>query len=199
MAATAYDAGSPENYTIGGLRFYFAPVTTSTPWVLDDYIYLGNVVTGGFNSAINFLDHFTAKSGSRKKDRSLVQEVTLSVNLTLDEPNSGNMNRFMLGGTETIATGVSTFAPYTKLEILGGAVLVGVSSTGNEFKWAINRATLKPDGDFSFNDQDWSQFQFILEPLDDSTDNPTKPYGEVKHYGVGSNIYLTDPTAGPPT
>jgi hypothetical protein len=199
MAATAYDAGSPENYTIGGLRFYFAKATTTNPWALGTYEYLGNVVTGGFNSAINFLDHFTAKSGSRKKDRSLVQEITISVNLTLDEPDHANMSRFMLADIVAPVSGVSTFAPYSKSEILGGAVLVGVSSTGNEFKWSINRATLKPDGDFAFNDQDWSQFQFILEPLDDSTDNPTKPYGEVKHYGVGSEIYKTDPTAGPPT
>ena len=158
-------------------------------------LYLGNVVTGSYTSDLSFLDHFTAKAGTRSKDRSIVQEISVSINLTLDEPNVDNMNLFMLGGTVTDVAGSPAskrFAPYTKTERSGGARLAGVSDTGNEWVWTVLTCSVKPDGDFSFDDQDWSQFNFIVDVLSDST-NPTTPFGFVDHYGVGENIDVTLP------
>lgn len=176
--------GNAENYTIGGLRFYWTPDGGSE-------LYFGNVVTGGFNSDITFLDHYTAKSGSRVKDRTVVQEIAVQINLTCDEPTVELMNYFMLGGTIVAGT-PSTFAPYTDLEKNGTARLFGVSDTGNEWGWDMTSATLKPDGDFSYNDQDWSQFSFICEVLSDD-EEPTAPYGTVSHYGVGEDIDVSIP------
>lgn len=173
---TTYVPGNTENYTIGGLRFYFTPSGGSE-------LYFGNVVTGSFSSDITFLDHFTAKTGTRVKDRSIVQEIAVTVNLTVDEPTQELMNYFMLGGT--ITAGV--FAPYTNLERNGSARLFGVSDTGNQWLWEIPKCTLKPDGEFSYNDQDWSQFSFIVEVLDNSSATPTTPYGEVTHSGVADS------------
>jgi len=253
--------GNPENYTIGGMRFYFAEnlsgeasaaitaVTASSFTIAGDLtanfgvgakirvsdstgndgdyyvtgsalsvgetvisveetvpdltvdgditrirlpeLYLGNVVTGAFSSDITFLDHYTAKSGTRSKDRSIVQELAVNINLTMDEPNVDAMNLFMLGGTIDAATGTPEyrrFAPFTKTERNGGARLGGVSDTGNEFIWTIRRSTLKPDGEFSYNDQDWSQFSFILEVLDNSSEDNVYPFGFMDHYGVDEDI-----------
>lgn len=260
---TAVALGNPENYTIGGMRFYFAEnvddgatvyaitavsianktftiggdqtaligagskitvsgstgndgdynvvsstltggdtVITVVETIADatadgdiartrkPYLYLGNVVTGSFTSDITFLDHFTAKSGSRVKDRSVVQEISISVNITMDEPDVQNMNFFMLGGDITTVGGSpskKTFAPYTVLERNGGAKIGGVSDTGNEWIWTCTKATLKPDGEFAFNDQDWSQFSFIMDVLQDE-DNVDEPFGVMSHYGVGQDI-----------
>lgn len=173
--------GNAENYTIGGLRFYFTPN-------LGTELYFGNVVTGGFNSDITFLDHFTAKSGTRVKDRSIVQELTVQINLTCDEPTVEMMNFFMLGGDVT----AGVFQPFTNLERNGSCRLFGVSDTGNEWGWEVPVCTVKPDGDFTYNDQDWSQFSFIVEALADASD-PTAPYGDLTHYGVGENINVTLP------
>lgn len=162
-------------------------------------LYLGNVVTGSFTSDITFLDHYTAKSGTRVKDRSIVQEISVSQNLTMDEPNVDAMNLFMLGGTISTQAGTPAsrrFAPYTNTERSGGARLCGVSNTGNEWVWTIHSATLKPDGEFSYNDQDWSQFSFVLEVLSDSEANPTTPFGYVDHYGAGEDIVTALPLTG---
>lgn len=176
--------GNSENYTIGGLRFYWTPDGGTE-------LYFGNVVTGGFTSDITFLDHYTAKSGSRVKDRSVVQEIEVTISLTCDEPTVELMNYFMLGGDITAGT-PDTFSPYTDLEKNGSGRLFGVSDTGNEFGWDFTDATLKPDGDFSYNDQDWSQFSFTCEVLADDT-VPASPYGVLSHYGVGEDIDVSIP------
>jgi hypothetical protein len=154
-------------------------------------LYLGNVVTGSFQSEINFLDHFTAKTGTRTKDRSIVQEISVTINLTMDEPNVDAMNLFMLGGTVSTTAGppqIKSFKPFTNTERNGGARLAGVSDSGNEWIWTIYRSTLKPDGEFAYNDQDWSQFSFILEVLDNSSEDATTPFGTMDHYGVDQDI-----------
>lgn len=260
---TVVAPGNPENYTIGGMRFYFAEdVTSVTDYAItavstvnktftidgdhtaifaagakfsvsgstgndgsyyvvsseldtgdtvitveetiDDttadgditltrnpYIYLGNVVTGEFGSDITFLDHFTAKTGSRVKDRSVVQEISITYNLTLDEPCVENMNFFMLGGAVTTSAGPpakKTFKPYTVLERNGGALIAAVSDTGNEWVWTVRKATFKPDGTFTYNAEDWSQFAFILDILSNAAEDPTTPFGVTDHYGTGTNL-----------
>lgn len=162
-------------------------------------LYLGNVVTGSFSSDITFLDHFTAKTGTRMKDRSVVQEINITISLELDEPNIEGMNLFMLGGSVTEEAGTPAsrrFAPYMNTERTGGARLAGVSDTGNEWVWTIPRATLKPEGDFTYNDEDWSSFSFEVEVLADSDMYPNSPYGLVDHYGVGEDIDVTLPLPG---
>lgn len=171
--------GNPANYTIGGVRFKF---TESGGSELD----FGNIVTGSFSSDITFLDHFSAKSGTRLKDRSLVQEISIVINLTSDEPTEEMLNLFMLGG----AVASHVFAPYTKTERTGSGKLYGVSDTGNEFTWEIWKCVVKPDGDFTYSDQDWSQFSFQVDVLDDSSTvgHETSPFGQVTHAGTGTNL-----------
>lgn len=150
------------------------------------YQQFGNIVTGSFTSDITFLDHFSAKTGTRTKDRSLVQEIAVTVNLTVDEPTPELMNLFMLGGAITGA-GPKVFAPYMKTERTGAGKLFAVSDTGNEFYWDIPRCTVKPDGEFAYNDQDWSQYSFVVEILSD-TRFPANPYGRIYHLGTDQDL-----------
>lgn len=174
-----YVPGNEENYTIGGVRFLF----TETGGTELDF---GNIVSGSFSSDISFLDHFTAKSGTRLKDRSLVQEISISINLTSDEPSEELLNLFTLGGTIT----THVWAPYTKTERKGSARFLGVSDTGNEFEWEIWKCVVKPDGEFTYNSEDWSQFSFIVDILDDSATpaHAASPFGTITHAGTGSNL-----------
>jgi hypothetical protein len=260
---TVVAPGNPENYTIGGMRFYFAEdvvevtdyavtgvsianktfsvatdvtalftvgakfsvsgstgndgeyyvvssvfTTPNTVITVEEtpadttadgditrirkpYLYLGNVVTGEISSDITFLDHFTTKTGSRTKDRSVIQEISVAYNFTLDEPDINNMNFFMLGGAVTSVTGPpvkKTFKPFTNLERNGGALIAGVSDTGNEWVWKIRKSTMKPDGAFSYNSEDWSQFSFILDVLSNAAEDDDTPFGDMDHYGVGQDL-----------
>lgn len=261
-----HQLGAPENYTIGGLRFFFDEIINT---VNQGYLYLGNVVTGGLTPTVDNLDHFTAKSGKRLKDRRVTREVSMAFNFTLDEPNVFAMNLFMYGAgvskvaaapatavaaqpmvandleglilpqkgaTAIVVTNVTnpgplvlntdytvedilgykriktittvdvvngdvltvaytydkpahrTFKPATRTLREGRALVQGVSDIGNEFEFEISKCSLAPSGDFTFNDQDWSQFQFSLEILDNSSAAPTTPFGEFRHHGTGQDI-----------
>jgi hypothetical protein len=258
--------GSAENYTIGGLRFFFDELVGSQ---YQGYLYLGNVVTGGLTPTVDNLDHFTAKSGKRLKDRRVTREVSMAFNITLDEPNVSAMNLFMFGAgitdiaasptvsvtaapfvasdnepftipqkgasaivvsdsTPTVAVlgtdytvtdmlgykqikriststvliageactvaytyaqpAAKTFKPATRTLREGRALVQGVSDIGNEFEYAITKCSLAPSGDWTLNDQDWSQFQFALEILDNSAADVNAPFGTMTHHGTGQDI-----------
>lgn len=149
-----------DNYTIGGMQFVFEGEN------------FGNIVTGAISSDITYLDHFSAITGKNVKDRSLVQEISVTISLTLDEPTEALMRRFMLAD--------NAGKVFDNLEITGAAVCHGVSTTGNQWSWDIPLCTLKPEGDFTFNSDDWSQFQLLVEVLSDSTEG----YGILTHTGV---------------
>lgn len=258
--------GLPANYTIGGLRFFFDELVLSQ---YQGYLYLGNIVTGAITPTVDNLDHFTAKSGKRLKDRRVTREVGMGFNITLDEPNAAAMNLFMFGSgvsevTAAPATAVTglpfvavnnepftlphkgattivvkdssattavlntdytvtdllgykqikrmsastviiageactvdyaydkpahrSFNPATRTLREGRALVQGVSDIGNEFEWEIAYCSLAPSGDFSYNDQDWSQFQMTLEILDNSAVSASAPFGTMRHHGVGQDI-----------
>lgn len=110
MAATTpviYDSGSIQNYTLGGTRLYFSRLITA-PSTYDEYYDLGNIQTGTIAPTIDSLQHFTAKQGARVQDRLVVRQVTLDVNVTIDEPNPTNLSYLFLGTGVTTASAVTT-------------------------------------------------------------------------------------------
>lgn len=103
MSQAYFEGGSPSNYTIGGSRFWFNRLMdeTTDPMRYEGYRDMGNVVDCEEASETEVKDHFTAKSGTRKRDASLVMSVTEQFNLTLDELSCRNLRDFFMGGTIT--------------------------------------------------------------------------------------------------
>jgi hypothetical protein len=265
MSGTLLDSGNVNNYTIGGTRILFAEQLSVG--VFGEYFDLGNIVSAAITAAIDRLEHYTAKSGARIKDRTVVRQSNFSVPFSFDEPNPYNLNTLFMGDAQpataaadtavitgeahTCYTGRAFFLPkfatatalvvkdvtdvttyvlntdytlvtlgkmigiiakvggaitdatvvhvtYTKAvpagksinplynpSKSGKAILQFVSETGNNFMWEIPSTLISPDGDFSYNDQDWSQ---VKMRLDVQSNGGANPYGLVTHFGVGSNL-----------
>lgn len=100
---THLQAADPKNYTIGGVRFFFNRDVdlTVTPKKREGFKDLGNVVTATDEQGVDILDHFTTRSGTRRKDRSLVREITDEILLTLDELAYENIRMFFRAGDVT--------------------------------------------------------------------------------------------------
>lgn len=95
--------GSSSNYTIGGARIWFNRDVdlTLTPPRREGWKDLGNIVEFSDEQTVDVLDHFTAKSGTRRKDRSLVREISNDILATLDELSTENLRTFFRGGAIT--------------------------------------------------------------------------------------------------
>lgn len=74
--------------------------------------------------------------------------------------------------------------PLSQSDRKGRAIVQFVSDTGNEMSWAIPKVSLGPDGDFGFNDQDWSTFPMALS-VDDA--GGAEGYGVISVFGTGEN------------
>ena len=98
-----YAGGSPQNYTVGGTRFWFDRLIddSATPPTYEGYRDMGNVVDSSLEQAIEELDHYSSKSGTRRRDRSLVTQIEEEIVFTLDEPNVENLRSFFRGGDLT--------------------------------------------------------------------------------------------------
>ncbi len=103
MAGAFFEGGSPSNYTIGGGRFWFSQTVddTLTPVRRTGFRDFGNVVEHEFEQEIDELEHFTSKSGTRRKDRTVVREISAALLLTLDEMSVKNLRDFFQGDTIT--------------------------------------------------------------------------------------------------
>jgi hypothetical protein len=103
--------GSPANYTVGGARFWFDRLVdaSTTPPRYEGYRDFGNVVDSAIASEKDILDHFSIRSGTRMRDRSLTREITEDVVLTLDELSIDNLRGYFNAGAITaVAAGVGT-------------------------------------------------------------------------------------------
>lgn len=106
-----FAGGSPANYTIGGTRFWFSRLAdaSTTPKRYEGYRDLGNVVEAATSIEKEDLEHFTIRSGTRTRDRSLVKTITEDVVLTLDELSLPNLRDFFLAGdVSTVTAGVGS-------------------------------------------------------------------------------------------
>lgn len=98
-----YAGGSPQNYTVGGTRFWFNRLVDDTLTVptYEGFRDMGNVVDSSLEQAIEELDHYSSKSGTRRRDRSLTTQIEEDITFTLDEPNVENLRAFFRGGDVT--------------------------------------------------------------------------------------------------
>jgi len=76
-------------------------------------------------------------------------------------------------------TGIN-IANVTKIE--GQLRFMGDPGTGNKFELLAWKATLTPDGEFSFISDDWGVLNLAVEVLSDSVGHPSNPLGVIyKH------------------
>ena len=99
MVQSFKQAGDAANYTIGGIRAWFNRLVDDsvTPNRYEGFIDLGNVVEAPQESEVEDVEHFTAKTGTRKRDRKVSRDITEDIVLTLDEPSVENARHFFRG------------------------------------------------------------------------------------------------------
>lgn len=182
-------APDTDNYTVpGGIALYF-----------DDgggLRHLGNIATIEMEPGSDVLEHFSNLSGKRMKDKKLTIEEKLMFNIALDEPNADNMWLFFRGGDKETAgehvkfaiAGVGTVEGAARLEVRPS------SGRGHKFDLVFGKASIMARGALAFDDRDWMKIPLVLEVLDNSSEDPTYPFGYYEGFGSGTSVAMTTTT-----
>lgn len=85
-----------SDYLIGGANVWFNDG--------NGYLNLGNIPNFNITREVNELTHFTASTGERKLDKSIINEAKLGLNFNIDEFDGDNVNILVYGDGATSTT-----------------------------------------------------------------------------------------------
>lgn len=158
MAQAFFQGGSPSNYTIGGSRFWFNRLADDSvsPVRYEGWRDMGNVVDSSLEQETEEQDHFSSKTGTRRKDRSLVKEIAEEILFTLDELSTENLRGFFRGGDVADVSAAASVAVNDEIaqldredvRILGK----GYAATSIEVKDITDTTTYVLDTDYTVVD-----------------------------------------------
>lgn len=97
-----------DNITLSRGRLYLAPFIAGTTTPQDSELYLGDTPGCSLTGEVEKLDHYTADTKVRSKDRSIIIEANYSGTLTTDNISVGNLARFFMGTSSTVTTVAAT-------------------------------------------------------------------------------------------
>lgn len=115
MAQKFFEGGSTANYLIGGTRFWFDRLVDDsvTPNLFRGYRDLGNIKNAPQTPEREVKDHYSARSGGRRKDLSLTTEIGDDIVITFDELSAENMWNYLKGSTLTaVVAGTQAVTDY---------------------------------------------------------------------------------------
>ena len=153
---------STDNYTIGQTALYYksqigaASLLSSPTTFRNSANDFGNIVSAEIAQDISYIEHFISVLGKRLKDKVVDNLQVLQINFTFDEINIDNMTKFFLGSL--VATEIRVFQ--NTLEE-GSAILYMNTNIGNDIQYRIPKCTLKPNGGFTLDPENWYNVQEV--------------------------------------
>lgn len=126
---------------------------------------LGNVPVFEFTPSIDKLDHFSSRSGVKKKDRSVAVQKTASVKLTLDEWSAANLALALLGEIDTNTAGQEVIDIFAASSIQGELKFTGTNDVGARFEWHLLSVEFIPGNSVSPISEEWGTLEVTGDVL----------------------------------
>jgi len=170
-----------NNYTLGMCAIYFNPnvawayLRVATSMEATAYN-LGNIVSAEITPDVSYIYHYISDKGKRKRDKTALNQVDISIPFQFDEINWTTMKRYFMASK----IGTDRLAMFEETLLEGSAKLKFDTDTGNDFTIYIPKCTIKPDGPINMNIEDWWTGPMVLDVLYyETTATPwsTAPYG----------------------
>lgn len=123
-----------------------------------DYVDAGNLVDFVYTPTVTKKEHFSARTGLRAKDLTVVTEVSAAIKFTVDENTSRNLSLFLLGDVSTNTAGDLEITPLSNPNLTADIKVTGVNSVGPMIDFEGN-VTFSPSGDLNLmaDNDDWAQ------------------------------------------
>ncbi len=123
-----------------------------------DYVDAGNLVDFTYTPTVTKKEHFSARTGLRAKDLTVVTEVSAAIKFTVDENTARNLSLFLLAEVDTNTAGDEIINPLTSPNLTADIKVTGVNSVGPMVDFEGN-VTFSPSGDLNLmaDNDDWAQ------------------------------------------
>lgn len=179
---------STELYTLGRGILSIGEWSGTTPPVdPSGYTDVGNCPKFEIEVTEEKLEHFSSRSGTKTKDKSVILETGYNVSFDLDENSIKNMTMFLkatLSGTRVLYANTALAREYA-------LKFVSSNPEGPDQRWQFWRVKLSPAGAFGLISDEWAVLSFTGEGLADTANHSTTPYFTVTF------VTTTTTTTGP--
>jgi hypothetical protein len=157
-----------ENYTLGKGRLSIAEFSGGAPGAYYD---AGNAPSVEVEPTTERLPHYSSRSGAKLKDKNPVISNDYSINITLDEMATENIQKFLLA---SLSGGIINM--FGNVEGEFALRFVEDNPAGPNRIWHFWRGTLAPNGPMQLIGDEWRQMSYRFEGLADSVNHPLHPY-----------------------
>lgn len=166
---------SPDirNYTVGKGIVSFKKTGAA------DFRDLGNCPGFEFTPTVEKLDHFSSRTGVRKKDRSVTVSTEGELKITMDEWSPENMALALMGEVDLDSADRSQIEILSQGEITGQVKFVGTNDIGQQYTWLFNNVSFTPSSTLSPLSDEWGEIEITGEVLADNAGS----FGTVTHTG----------------
>lgn len=164
---------STDNYFIGKGVCYFTPDSGAERD-------LGNAPEVELTPAVEKLDHFSSRTGTRTKDRSIVIEKSVTLRIVLEEITAENLAMLLMDkNVVTTTSGTKTLRILKDSEITGSFRFQGTNDVGNQVDIDLPSVSFGPSGSFNPISDEWGQIEITAEVLVTEYTDGTSDFGTI--------------------
>jgi hypothetical protein len=147
-------ATSPDtiNYVLSQANVQFTPTGGSQ-------FHMGNCTRFIYTPTVDKLEHFSRIAPVRVKDKTVIRQISATIQLTLEEVTEENLALFFQADANT-----SSINAMTDMNQEGVLTLDGTNSVGNQLNFT-GKVSFNPAGDFDFLKEDWIEILLNADVL----------------------------------
>ncbi|MBX9757209.1 MAG: hypothetical protein K2Y29_00420 [Beijerinckiaceae bacterium] len=120
---------------------------------------VGNATVFNMSLGVERLDHFSARSGVRAKDRSVVIEKSATLSITLEEFTEENLRLALMADQDS--TGENRIGINTEIRLM--VRFTDTNDVGAKYVWTFPQVDFVPEGELQLISEEWGSFQLSGE------------------------------------
>lgn len=140
--------------------------------VLGTYIDVGNAPEFNLELSEEKLEHYSSRSGAKKKDEEVTIQVGYMINFVLDEFSVANLVKYVRG-TQVGSYQITANTALTKKYAVR---FTSDNAHGPNNIWNFHKCTLKPNGPLNLISDEWNTMPFTGEGIADTEGHPESEY-----------------------
>lgn len=133
-----------------------------------DFRDVGNVPEAEFTPTIEKLEHFSSRTGTKKKDRVVVQQQGGTIRWVMEEITAENLVLAVMGGEPEVDTaGDKVISILSVGQITGQWKFIGTNDVGQQIDVLLNNISVVPEAGVNLISDEWGRIEITADVLAD--------------------------------